>query len=60
MIFLDSLKLELVSNAAPMKSVSHDESNTIYTKEYYAFVIDDFNKVAFMVFTFHFTNNGLN
>lgn len=43
----DSLKLELISNGAPIKEVSHDKSNTIYNKEYYAFVIDDFDKVDF-------------
>lgn len=45
----DSLKLELISNAAPIKSVSHDESNTIYEKDYYVFVIDDFNKVKIKI-----------
>lgn len=44
----DSLKLELVSNAAPIKSVSHKESNIIYEKDYYVIVIDDFNKVIYM------------
>lgn len=43
-----SLKVELVSNAAPIKDVSHDESNTIYEKDYYVFVIDDINKVYFL------------
>lgn len=41
----DSMKLELISNAAPIKTISHAESNTIYEKDYYVFVIDDFNKV---------------
>lgn len=41
------LKFELVSNAAKVEKVSHEQSNAVYEKDYYVVVMDDFNKVLF-------------
>lgn len=43
--FIFRLQLELVSNAAALKEVSHTQSNTIYAKDYYVLVMDNLEKV---------------